>query len=302
MGLDLTTGIMEAIISRTVAIFTPQLTQVRGMATLKDIRLRLKSVTNIQKITKSMKMVSAAKYAKAERELKPARSYGAGAKAFFDGAELEQDKTKPSQLVVIMSSDRGLCGGIHSGICRELRNMLNEDRPGIDTKLVIVGDKARGILGRTFKNNFLMTFNEYGRKPPVFADAALVANAILDIDYKFDAASLYYNYFKSVVSYKITEIPLFNQEQLAKAEKINTYDSIDDDVLRSYNEYALASLIYYAMKEGACSEQSARMTAMDAAARNAGEMIDKLTLTFNRTRQAVITRELIEIISGAAAL
>merc|ERR1711963_276684 len=285
MGLDLTTGIMEAIMSRTVAVFTPQLTQVRGMATLKDIRLRLKSVTNIQKITKSMKMVSAAKYAKAERELKPARSYGAGAKAFFDGAELQQDKTKPSQLVVVMSSDRGLCGGIHSGICRELRNMLNEDRPGIDTKLIIVGDKARSILGRTFKNNFLMTFNEYGRKPPVFADAALVANAILDVDYKFDAASLYYNYFKSVVS-----------------EKITTFDSIDDDVLRSYNEYALASLIFYAMKEGACSEQSARMTAMDAASKNAGEMIEELTLTFNRTRQAVITRELIEIISGAAAL
>jgi len=301
-SLDLTTGIMEAIMSRTVAVFTPQLTQVRGMATLKDIRLRLKSVTNIQKITKSMKMVSAAKYARAERELKPARSYGAGAKAFFESAELEQDKTKPSQMIVVMSSDRGLCGGIHSGISREIRNMLNAESAEKDTKLVIVGDKARSILGRQFKDKFLMSFNDYGRKPPVFADASLVANAILELDHKFDSAALYFNFFKSVVSYRITEIPIFSHEQLAGAEKITTYDSLDDDVLRSYNEYALASLIYYAMKEGACSEQSARMTAMDAASKNAGEMIDKLTLTFNRTRQAVITRELIEIISGAAAL
>lgn len=288
--------------SRSVAIFTPQLTQVRGMATLKDIRLRLKSVTNIQKITKSMKMVSAAKYAKAERELKPARSYGAGAKAFFENTELEQDKSQPNQMIVVMSSDRGLCGGIHSGICRELRNMLAEPTPGVDTKLIIVGDKARSILSRAHKENILMSFNEYGRKVPVFSDAALVANAILDVGYKFDVASLYFNSFKSVVSYKVTQLPLFNNEQLSKAEKIHAYDSIDDDVLQSYNEYALASLIFYAMKEGACSEQSARMTAMDAASKNAGEMIDKLTLTFNRTRQAVITKELIEIISGAAAL
>lgn len=288
--------------SRSVAVFAPQLTQVRGMATLKDIRLRLKSVTNIQKITKSMKMVSAAKYARAERELKPARAYGAGAKAFFESAELQQDKAQPNQMIVVMSSDRGLCGGVHSGICRELRGILGERGPATETKLVVVGDKAKGILQRTFKDNFLMSFNEYGRKPPVFADAALVANAILDVDYKFDVASLYFNTFRSVVSYRVTELPLFNQDQVAKADKISLYDSIDDEVLRSYNEFALVSLVFFAMKEGACSEQSSRMTAMDAASKNAGEMIDKLTLTFNRTRQAVITKELIEIISGAAAL
>ncbi|XP_076469162.1 ATP synthase subunit gamma, mitochondrial-like [Babylonia areolata] len=293
---------MEAIMSRSVAVFAPQLTQVRGMATLKDIRLRLKSVTNIQKITKSMKMVSAAKYARAERELKPARAYGAGAKAFFESAELQQDKAQPNQMIVVMSSDRGLCGGVHSGICRELRGILGERGPTTETKLVVVGDKAKGILQRTFKDNFLMSFNEYGRKPPVFADAALVANAILDVDYKFDVASLYFNTFRSVVSYRVTELPLFNQDQVAKADKISLYDSIDDEVLRSYNEFALVSLVFFAMKEGACSEQSSRMTAMDAASKNAGEMIDKLTLTFNRTRQAVITKELIEIISGAAAL
>ncbi|KAL8604348.1 hypothetical protein ACOMHN_028111 [Nucella lapillus] len=272
------------------------------MATLKDIRMHLKSIKNIQKITKSMKMVSAAKYARAERELKPARSYGAGAKVFFERMELEQDKAGPSQMILVMSSDRGLCGGIHSGLCRELRSVLNQRSPAIDTKLVIIGDKARSTLQRGYKDHFLMTFNDVGRRPPVFADSALVANALLDVDYKFDAASLYFNTFRSVVAFRLTGLPLFSRDQLARAEKLHLYDSLDDEVLPSYSEFALASLIFFAMKEGACSEQSSRMTAMDAASKNAGEMIDRLTLTFNRTRQAVITNELIEIISGAAAL
>lgn len=108
--------------------------------------------------------------------------------------------------------------------------------------------------------------------------------------------------FRSVVAYNTSTIPLFNTSTISESDKLSVYDSIDQEVLESFNEFSLASLIFYAMKEGACSEQSARMTAMDSASKNAGEMIDKLTLNFNRTRQAVITRELIEIISGAAAL
>merc|ERR1711918_9164 len=110
-----------------------------------------------------------------------------------------------------------------------------------------------------------------------------------------------YNRYKSVESYDTTALPLFSQETVMGAEKITAYDSVDADVVQSYLEFSLASLVY-AMKEGACSEQSSRMTAMDNSSKNAGEMIDKLTITFNRTRQAVITGELIEIISGAAAL
>jgi F-type H+-transporting ATPase subunit gamma len=105
-----------------------------------------------------------------------------------------------------------------------------------------------------------------------------------------------------VVSYKTSQIPIFSLASVNSAEKLTVYDSLDADVLQSYVEYSLASLIYYALKEGACSEQSSRMSAMDNASKNAGEMIGKLTLTYNRTRQAVITGELIEIISGAAAL
>lgn len=105
-----------------------------------------------------------------------------------------------------------------------------------------------------------------------------------------------------MVSYAIDTLPLFDKNAVLKAPKLTIYDSIDDDVIQSYIEFSMTALLFYSMKESACSEQSSRMTAMDNASKNAGEMIDKLTLTFNRTRQAVITRELIEIISGAAAL
>ncbi|KOB79120.1 ATP synthase subunit gamma [Operophtera brumata] len=203
--------------------------QQRNMATLKIISLRLKSVKNIQKITQSMKMVSAAKYARAERDLKAARPVGEGAVQFYERAEI-------------------------------------------------------------------------GRLPPTFLDAAKLASNILTCGYEFASGKIIYNKFRSVVSYQQSNLPLFSRKTIENAPKLAIYDSLDSDVLQSYTEFSLASMIFFAMKEGACSEQSARMSAMDNATKNAGEMIDKLTLTFNRTRQAVITRELIEIISGAAAL
>jgi len=262
----------------------------------------LKSVTNIQKITKSMKMVSAAKYAKAERELGPARSYGLGASTFFEQAEVKQDNAKPNHLAVALTSDRGLCGGVHSSVVKMIKHSLTEKKPGTQTKMVIIGDKAKAMLQKLYGEDILVTFNEIGRKPPVFADAAKIASEITDLDYKFDYGSLYFNTFKSVVAYRTTEKPIFSIENVAEGDKLFMYDSLDDEVMRCYNEFALVSTLYYALKEAACSEQSSRMTAMDSASKNAGEMIDKLTLTFNRTRQAVITKELIEIISGAAAL
>ncbi|OQR71903.1 ATP synthase subunit gamma [Tropilaelaps mercedesae] len=277
--------------------------QIRGMATLKDIRVRLKSVKNIQKITQSMKMVSAAKYARAERDLKKARPYGEGAQSFYNAAEVSRGGPQKSTLIVAISSDRGLCGAVHSSVAKKIRSWMAEN-PDLapNAKIICVGDKIKGILQRLFSTNILMSFNDYGKKPPVFEDATSVANAILESGFEFNQGILLYNRFKSVVAYETTEVPIFSLETITAAPKITVYDSIDAEVLRSYQEYSLASLIYYAMKENACSEQSARMTAMDGASKNAGEMIDKLTLTFNRTRQAVITKELIEIISGAAAL
>jgi len=294
---------MFAQTKKLVPVVASQCQQQRGMANLKLIGMRLKSVKNIQKITQSMKMVSAAKYARAERDLKAARPLGVAAKAFYDHAEIEDTKKdEAKELYVAITSDRGLAGAVHSSIGKQIRNELNEKANLDKVKILCVGDKSRAFFQRWFKDNILMVGSEIGRMPPQFGDASKVANAILTCGFEFDSGKMLYNKYNSVVSYTTTTIPIFSLDSVANANKITVYDSLDSDVLQSYMEYSLASLIYYAMKEGACSEQSSRMTAMDNSTKNAGEMIDKLTITFNRTRQAVITGELIEIISGAAAL
>ncbi|XP_061388896.1 ATP synthase subunit gamma, mitochondrial [Musca vetustissima] len=280
---------------------TLQAQQQRGMATLKAISIRLKSVKNIQKITQSMKMVSAAKYSRAERDLKAARPYGLGAQQFFEKTEIQSDdKAEQKKLFIAMTSDRGLCGAVHTGVARFIRNEMMKDSS--NTKIICVGDKSRSILSRLYGKDILFVANEVGRLPPTFIDASRIAHEVMKCGYDFTEGSIVYNRFKSVVSYQCSTLPIFSSNTVEKSDKLAVYDSLDADVIQSYLEYSLASLIFYTMKESACSEQSSRMTAMDNASKNAGEMIEKLTLTFNRTRQAVITRELIEIISGAAAL
>lgn len=271
------------------------------------------------------------RYARAERDLRQARPFGEGAKQFYAVADIQPPTDNGKELMVAMTSDRGnfsqpfnashmhfigncfffissrllgLCGAVHTGIARTIRNDL-QSRPEANSdnaKIACVGDKSRAILQRILAKHFIFVANELGRLPPTFLDASKVANNILNSGYEFTHGRIIYNKFKSVVSYACTSIPIFSVKQVESAENIAVYDSLDADVIKDYLEYSLASLIFYAMKEGACSEQSSRMTAMDNASKNAGEMIDKLTLTFNRTRQAVITRELIEIISGASAL
>ncbi|VDO44148.1 unnamed protein product [Haemonchus placei] len=171
-----------------------------------------------------------------------------------------------------------------------------------DIRIVCIGDKARNALQRIHGKKFLLTGNDIGRAPPSFGDASIAAKAILESGFDFEEGTILFNRFKTVVSYQTSKMAIMPLESLKQKQNLLTYDSVDDDVLQSYSEYSLAQLIYYAMKESATSEQASRMTAMDGASKNAGEMIDKLTLAFNRTRQAVITRELIEIISGAACV
>jgi F-type H+-transporting ATPase subunit gamma len=276
------------------------------MPNLKLIAMRLKSVKNIQKITQSMKMVSAAKFAKAERDLKAARPLGLAAQQFYKSAEISSDNPQPKELLVAITSDRGLAGAVHSNINKAIRAKFEAKIAAGESldnvKVLCVGDKSRAFFQRFFPKQILMVGNEIGRLPPTFNDASKVANAILTSGYDFDEGKLLFNYYKSVVSNETLEIPIYSQDLIASSEKVSVYDSLDADVVQSYLEYSLASLVYYCMKEGATSEQSSRMSAMDNSSKNAGEMIDKLTITFNRTRQAVITGELIEIISGAAAL
>lgn len=271
------------------------------MATIKAIAHRLKSVKSIRKITQSMKMVSAAKYARAERDLKNARPYGEGATQFYEKAEVEPQTDEPKQLYIAITSDRGLCGAVHSTVAKAIRARMT-DADADKIKLICVGDKSRAILSRVYSKNILFAVNEIGRVAPSFSDASRLASAVINSGYDFGSGKIVYNKFVSVVAYQQNDLPLFSKEAVSNAPKLATYDSLDADVLQSYLEFSLTSLLFYALKEGACAEQSARMTAMDNAAKNAQEMIEKLTLTFNRTRQAQITRELIEIISGAAAL
>ncbi|XP_073445131.1 ATP synthase subunit gamma, mitochondrial isoform X2 [Dendrobates tinctorius] len=299
----LTLSVVTMLSRSSVLIFQPQWGQVRNMATLKDITRRLKSIKNIQKITKSMKMVAAAKYAKAERELKPARVYGTGALALYEKAEIKAPEDQKKHLIIGVSSDRGLCGGIHISVAKAIKNEISSlSGAGKEVMIVGIGDKLRGILQRTHSSRFLLTFKEVGRKPPTFGDASVIASELLNSGYEFDQGNVVFNRFRSVISYKTEEKPFFSLDTVANADSITVYDDIDADVLRNYQEFTLANIIYFTLKEATTSEQSARMTAMDNASKNASEIIDKLTLSFNRTRQAVITKELIEIISGAAAL
>lgn len=256
-----------------------------------------------------MKMVSAAKYARAERDLQKARSFEtAFPLKFREGAEqasTTEVASKPGKtptLVIAITSDRGLCGAVHSSVARKIKAIIAESETPDNIKIVCVGDKSRAMLARVFSKNVLLSYNNFGKKPPTFADAQEVARDIIESGYNFDKGIVVYNKFKTVVSYLTSDQPVFSFDQMSTSPMIYDFDSVDEGVLRNYYEYSLASLIFYVMKENACSEQSARMSAMDNASKNAGEMMGNLTLQFNRTRQAVITRELIEIISGAAAL
>ncbi|KAI3383620.1 hypothetical protein SNEBB_006822 [Seison nebaliae] len=277
-------------------------TQSRNMATLKELSRRLKSVHSIKKITKSMQMVSASKFAKAERDLRHARPYGLGAVAFYEKAEVEVPEAKKTHLIVAMTSDRGLCGAVHSRVIKFIRQAFEKKVDGMETKVVCIGEKARLNLVRQYKDNFLLTINEIGKKDITFGDASKIAGAITNSEYQFDSGEIVYNRFKSALSNSTVPLPIYSLKCITEAKNYGKYDSVDADVIQSFQEFNFTSLVYYTLKENSTSEQSSRMSAMDNATKNASEMIDKLTLLFNRTRQAAITRELIEIMSGAAAL
>merc|ERR1711970_134657 len=202
--------------------------QNRGMANLKAIAIRLKSVKNIQKITQSMKVVSAAKYARAERDLKKARPYGAGAQAFYDHAQVgpeEGAEAGGKTLYIAMTSDRGLCGGVHSSICKTIRNELLAKPEGAldNVGIICVGDKSRAQLSRLFPKQILCVGSEIGRLPPQFGDASKIASAILNAGFEFDQGKLYYNEFKSVVSYNTKQADIFTASEVEKAKNLSVY-------------------------------------------------------------------------------
>jgi F-type H+-transporting ATPase subunit gamma len=217
-----------------------------------------------------MKMVSAAKFAQAERSLKHCRPYGQA--ILKSEVEAEAEPNVKKHLVVAVSSDRGLCGAIHSSICKAVKVSMNEKKDGLQTSIVCIGDKARGILQRTYASNILFSVNDVGKKNVTFLDASLVASEILNSGFEYDSGEILYNRFKSAIAYTTTNQQFYSTNLISGFSKdFGLYDSLDAETLKCFQEFQLASLIFYALKENACSEQSARMSAMDNATKNAGE-------------------------------
>ncbi|RPD61831.1 ATP synthase F1 gamma [Lentinus tigrinus ALCF2SS1-7] len=274
--------------------------QARNMATLREIELRLKSVRNIEKITKSMKMIASTKLSKAQRAMQAGKEYGLANAEIFQHASPEE--TGKRKLFIVISSDKGLCGGIHSSVSKATRREFAEkDKVDQESPIMVIGDKSKAQLSRALPQNLVMTFNQIGRDIPTFADAAGVADLILTSDVKYDSIAIVYNKFVSAISYEAAIVEIEPENLLKEAPGFRAYE-MEDDVTKDLSEFTLANAIYAALVEAHACEQSARRNAMDNASKNASDMINRLTMQYNRGRQAAITNELVDIITGASAL
>ncbi|KAK5056627.1 hypothetical protein LTR84_012159 [Exophiala bonariae] len=292
----LSRAVRPAFAAGNLAVVRSAVPQVAGYATLREIEGRLKSIRNIEKITKTMKIVASTKLTRAQRAMTESRAYGQTSNQVFEEAEtkpLEEKKT----LLVVASSDKGLCGGIHSGMSRAARRMLEAD-PNLD--LAIVGDKCKAQLGRSNAKNVQLSFVGIGKDVPTFADAQAIADQLVLLPEDYASIKILYNKFINAQSYEPTVIEAFSEEAITQSPNYAAFE-IDDEVLANLREYSLANSLYWALAEGHACEQSARRNAMDNASKNAGDMISRFTILYNRTRQAVITGELVEIITGATA-
>ncbi|KAF2200200.1 putative ATP synthase subunit gamma, mitochondrial [Delitschia confertaspora ATCC 74209] len=284
-----------AAVARPTAI---NATNAATYATLREIEDRLKSIRNIEKITKTMKIVASTKLTRAQRAMTESRNYGQTSNTVFEKAEtkaLEGDGKKT--LVVVCSSDKGLCGGIHSGMSRLTRKLLLEQP---QTDLVVLGEKCKSQLSRSNGKNIVLSFAGIGKDVPTFMDASAIADQLSLLPTDYASIKIIYNKFLNAQSYEPVIIEAFSEEAITQSPAYSAFE-IEDEVLPNLREYALANSLYWALAEGHACEQSARRNAMDNASKNAGDMINKFQILFNRTRQAVITGELVEIITGAAA-
>jgi len=291
------------------------------MASLDDLKKRISSVKSTQKITKAMKMVAAAKLRRAQENAEKGRPYSEkmnniilnlsssisdieNAPKLLKGTG--QDKT---HLCVVMTSDRGLCGGFNSNIIKKAKlffqKILSENKT---LKIITVGSKGYDQLKRQYKDNIVERLSFKDSKNINYFDANKVGMMVIEKFEKdeFDICTIFYNQFKNV----ITQIP--QQQQIIPLKSETKKDEIEnesyefepeeDEILSNLLPKNISTQIFKAMLENSASEQGSRMSAMDNATRNAGEMVDKLTIEYNRSRQAAITKELIEIISGAESL
>lgn len=289
-------AVRPAIRAGSAAVTRTAPPNAANFATLREIEGRLKSIKNIEKITKTMKIVASTRLTRAQKAMDDSRAYGQTSNTVFEQAEtkpLEYGKT----LYVIASSDKGLCGGIHSGLAKATRRLINND-PNAD--IVILGEKAKAQLSRFMPEKILLSFANVCKDIPTFADAQAIADQITLLPNEYSSVKILYNSFLNAQSYEPTTIEAYSEEAITQSANISAYE-IDDEVLASLREYSLANNLFWAMAEGHACEISARRNAMENASKNAGEMINKFQILYNRQRQAAITGELVEIITGATA-
>ena len=293
------------------------------MATLKDLRVRITSVKSTQKITSAMKMVAASKLRRAQTQAEAARPYAQRMERMLAslGASVAGSPTAPKLLVgtgsdrvhllVPVTADRGLAGAFNSNIGRMTRNLARRlEAEGKTVKILAVGRKGRDYLKREMASRMIGDVSFAGRKNIGFADAQDIAARITAMleDGAFDVCTVVYNRFQSVIAQVPTEMQMIptslpaGDAAVAPGGAIYEYEPDEETLLAQLLPQNLAIQIYRALLESAAGEHGARMTAMDNATRNAGDMIKRLSQNYNRARQANITKELIEIISGAEAL
>ena len=292
------------------------------MPSLDDLKKRIKSVKSTQKITKAMKMVAAAKLRKAQESAERGRPYSQKMQNIILNLtkSINDPQNAPKLLVgtgedkkylcVVLTADRGLCGGFNSNICKlaktNFKKILGE---GKELNIITVGSKGHDQIKREYGKHVIKKFSFKDKKNISFNEADEVGTEIISLfnQNKFDKCTIFYNNFKNV----ITQIP--QAQQIIPAETKNLkeindenfsyeFEQEEDEILEDLLPKNISTQVFKALLENAASEQGSRMTAMDNATRNAGDLVDKLTIDYNRSRQASITKELIEIISGAESL
>ncbi len=290
------------------------------MPSLKDLKLRIESVKSTRKITKAMQMVAAAKLRRAQEAAESARPYSermsaltANLAASSQGSAsaprmLSGTGKEDVHLLIAATAERGLCGAFNSSIVRMLRSEIRSlQKDGREVKILTIGKKGREQLKREYESLFVGHVDLSMHRRVGHAVAVDISKTILDMfeAAEFDVASIFFSRFKSVIAQVPTKQQLVpfpvEVEDTAQANFYN-FEPDETEILSELLPKAVANRVFSALLENAASEQGSRMSAMDNATRNAGEMIDKLTIVYNRSRQAAITKELIEIISGAEAL
>ncbi len=291
------------------------------MASLDDLKKRISSVKSTQKITKAMKMVAAAKLRRAQESAERGRPYSEKMNNIILNLSsgLSDKENAPKlltgtgedkvHLCVVMTADRGLCGGFNSNIIKKAKSYFKKlSDNGKTLKIITVGSKGYDQLKRVYKDSIIENISFKESKNANYFEANKVGKIIIEKfeNKEFDVCTIFYNQFKNVITQIPQEqqiIPLkMTEDEINKSDESYEFEPDEDEILGNLLPKNISTQIFKAMLENSASEQGSRMSAMDNATRNAGEMVDKLTIEYNRSRQAAITKELIEIISGAESL